>query len=206
MFKIEKRKQLCVQLLSSPKIKHLYKNKIMSIDNDRLTDRRLWGEVLDMAILNRNVNIVRQLVLCGVQVEKHHMMTFFGHDGSEFDLFNVLAQSFYKLDDHGEEDDEEEIGKTPKTDGEFARFNMKMHTEFKEWDILSSTALVGCSLSFAREFKKCIQTPASFNFGRFMSRVAAGGLIGATYGYMYLKGVDKTLDDLNENIFVQKKT
>lgn len=81
----------------------------MSIYNYRLTDRRLWGEVLDMAILNRNVNIVRQLVLRGVQVEKHHMMTFFGHDGSEFDLFNVLAQSFYNLDDHGEEDDEEEI-------------------------------------------------------------------------------------------------
>lgn len=101
----------------------------MSISTRFLSDERLWQDVLLLAIRERETNIVRQLVLRGVKIEKHHLLTLLNGDTSDMEILDLLAPEYYHPgddnsdfdeeeddEDEDEDEDEEEIHETKRID------------------------------------------------------------------------------------------
>lgn len=91
----------------------------MNLSSRFLSDERLFQDILHLAIEQGKTNIVRQLILRGVPIEKQHILTFLAGDESQLEILDLLAPKYYGIDDvdlddcdllseEDEEEDEEE--------------------------------------------------------------------------------------------------
>lgn len=74
--------------------------------NETKTDERFWSQVLNVLIRSGEADLVRELMLRGVDVQKEHVLTLVDGDTNRLSLLNLIAPAYYQ--EYSESDDNEE--------------------------------------------------------------------------------------------------